>query len=75
MQHLAGTLLEAVWAGILLGSGLFQASNLLGFVNLQTGSCCPGYSPCALKASGKHPETHQKCWAEVRLSQIPALPG
>lgn len=36
MQHLAGTPLEAVWAGILLGSGLFQASHLLGFVNLQS---------------------------------------
>lgn len=36
MQYLAGTPLEAVWAGMLLGSGLFQASHLLGFVNLQT---------------------------------------
>lgn len=41
----------------------------------QYSSWCPGHSPCALKASGKRPETHQECRAEVRLSQIPAPPG
>lgn len=41
----------------------------------QYSSCCPGYSPCALKASGKCPETHQECRAEMRLRQIPAPPG
>lgn len=38
MQYLAGTPPEAAWAGMLLASGLFQASNLPGFMNLQTGT-------------------------------------
>jgi len=38
MRFLAGTLLEAAWAGMLLGFGLFQANYLPGFVTLQTGT-------------------------------------
>lgn len=76
MQYLAGTLLEAVWAGILLGSDLFQASHLLGFVNLQTSTAFADLvtAPVPSKPLG-NVQRHQKSQAGVRLSQIPAPPG
>lgn len=76
MQYLAGTLLEAVWAGMLLGSGLFQASHLLGFVNLQSSTALAALltAPVPSKPVG-NVQTHQERRAEVRLRQIPAPSG
>ena len=74
MWYLAGTPLEAAWAGMLLGSSLFQASYLLGFVSLQTGTALAApFAACVLLGHDANPQGQWE--TAIGSRDTPGTPG
>ena len=74
MWYLAGTPLEAAWAGMLLGFGLFQASYLLGFVSLQTSTALAApFAACVLSGHDANPQGQWE--TAIGSRDTPGTPG